>query len=86
MQSSLKFAPKWKLGAYTLLAIVSAFGNVVIAYVTKIMLNAAQYRQGDSSNLIKIAGIGAATILIIMLSNFVYRYQVFYYSRCQCLS
>ena len=48
MQSSLKFAPKWKLVAYTLLAIVMAFGNVVIAYVTKIMLNAAQYRQGDS--------------------------------------
>ena len=74
MQSSLKFAPKWKLVAYTLLAIVMAFGNVVIAYVTKIMLNAAQYRQGDSGNLIRIAGIGAATILIIMLSNFVYRY------------
>ena len=74
MQSSLKFASKWKLGAYTLLAMISAFGNVVIAYVTKIMLNAAQYRQGNSTNLIKIAGIGAATILIIMLSNFVYRY------------
>lgn len=72
--SSLKFASKSKLVLYTLLSIVSALGNVVIAYVTKIMLNAAQYRHGNINDLIMIALSGVAAILIIMFSNFGYRY------------
>lgn len=34
MNTSLKYAPKWKLVLYSLLAIISSLGNVVIAYVT----------------------------------------------------
>lgn len=47
MNTSLKYAPKWKLFLYALLAIISSLGNVVIAYVTKIMLNSAQNHQGS---------------------------------------
>lgn len=55
-------------------AVISALGNVVIAYVTKIMLNAAQNHQGNIYSLVKIAGIGSLAIVMIMLSNFAYRY------------
>lgn len=74
METSLKFAPKWKLIIYMLFAVISALGNVVIAYVTKIMLNAAQNHQGNIYSLVKIAGIGSLAIVMIMLSNFAYRY------------
>lgn len=74
---SLKFASSGKLTLYALLSIVSALGNVVIAYVTKIMLNAAQYRRGNINDLIIIACCGVAGILVIMLSNFGYRYLKF---------
>lgn len=75
--SSLRFASNGKLILYALLSIVSALGNVVIAYVTKIMLNAAQYRRGNINDLIIIALGGVGAILVIMLSNFGYRYLKF---------
>lgn len=71
---SLKFANKKKLALYALLACISACGNVVIAYVTKIMLNSAQYHRGSLKQLIFIAALGAASLIIIMFLNFAYRY------------
>nr|WP_281508911.1 ABC transporter transmembrane domain-containing protein [Lactobacillus taiwanensis] len=71
---SLKFANKKKLALYALLACISACGNVVIAYVTKIMLNSAQYHRGSLSQLILIAALGAISLIIIMFLNFAYRY------------
>ena len=70
---SLKFANKKKLALYALLACISG-GNVVIAYVTKIMLNSAQYHRGSLKQLIFIAALGAASLIIIMFLNFAYRY------------
>lgn len=71
---SLKFANKKKLALYALLACISACGNVVIAYVTKIMLNSAQYHRGSLNQLIKIALLGAIVLIVIMFLNFGYRY------------
>lgn len=71
---SLKFANKKKLALYVFLACISACGNVVIAYVTKIMLNSAQYHRGSLKQLIFIAALGAASLIIIMFLNFAYRY------------
>ncbi|QDD70392.1 ABC transporter ATP-binding protein [Lactobacillus amylovorus] len=71
---SLKFANKGKLALYILLAAISACGNVVIAYVTKIMLNSAQYHHGSLNQLISIALIGAGILIAIMFTNFAYRY------------
>lgn len=74
---SLKFANKKKLALYALLACISACGNVVIAYVTKIILNSAQYHRGTLNQLIFIALFGALTLIIIMFLNFGYRYLRF---------
>ncbi|WP_229020283.1 hypothetical protein [Lactobacillus helveticus] len=52
---TLKYASKQKIFAYVLLSLIYACGNVAIAYVTKIMLNLAQYKQGDIRDLIKVA-------------------------------
>lgn len=71
---SLKYANKKKLALYVFLACISACGNVVIAYVTKIMLNSAQYHRGSLKQLIFIAALGAASLIIIMFLNFAYRY------------
>lgn len=71
---SLKFANKKKLALYALLACISACGNVVIAYVTKIMLNSAQYHRGSLRQLIYIALLGAIILIAIMFLNFGYRY------------
>lgn len=71
---SLKFANKKKLALYVLLACISACGNVVIAYVTKIMLNNAQYHRGSLKQLGLIAFLGAAVLIAIMFTNFAYRY------------
>ncbi|MBW8450984.1 MULTISPECIES: ATP-binding cassette domain-containing protein [Lactobacillus] len=71
---SLKFANKKKLALYVFLACISACGNVVIAYVTKIMLNSAQYHRGSLKQLILIAAFGAASLIVIMFLNFAYRY------------
>ena len=71
---SLKFANKKKLALYVFLACISACGNVVIAYVTKIMLNSAQYHRGSLKQLILIAALGAVSLIIIMFLNFAYRY------------
>ena len=71
---SLKFANKKKLALYVFLACISACGNVVIAYVTKIMLNSAQYHRGSLKQLILIAALGAALLIVIMFLNFAYRY------------
>ena len=71
---ALKYANKKKLLLYILLAFVSACGNVVIAYVTKIMLNSAQYHQGSLDRLISVALIGAGFLIVIMFTNFAYRY------------
>lgn len=71
---SLKFANKKKLALYVFLACISACGNVVIAYVTKIMLNSAQYHRGSLNQLILIAALGAISLIIIMFLNFAYRY------------
>lgn len=71
---SLKFANKKKLALYLFLACISACGNVVIAYVTKIMLNSVQYHRGSLNQLILIAALGAISLIIIMFLNFAYRY------------
>ena len=71
---SLKFANKKKLALYVLLACISACGNVVIAYVTKTMLNSAQYHRGSLNQLISIALLGAGILIVIMFTNFAYRY------------
>lgn len=71
---SIKFASKGKLALYILLATISACGNVVIAYVTKIMLNSAQYHRGTLSQLVTVAAIGAGILIAIMFTNFAYRY------------
>lgn len=71
---SLKFANKKKLALYVFLACISACGNVVIAYVTKIMLHSAQYHRGSLKQLILIAALGAVSLIIIMFLNFAYRY------------
>lgn len=71
---SLKFANKGKLVLYVLLATISACGNVVIAYITKIMLNSAQYHHGTLKQLVLIALIGAGILIVIMFTNFAYRY------------
>lgn len=71
---SIKFANKKKLALYVFLACISACGNVVIAYVSKIMLNSAQYHRGSLDRLILIALIGAAILIVIMFLNFGYRY------------
>lgn len=71
---SLKYANKKKLALYALLACINACGNVVIAYVTKIMLNSAQYHRGSLNQLIKIALLGALILILIMFLNFGYRY------------
>ncbi|WP_257797449.1 hypothetical protein [Lactobacillus crispatus] len=49
---TLKYASKQKIFAYILLSLIYACGNVAIAYITKIMLNLAQYKQGNISDLI----------------------------------
>lgn len=74
---SLRFTSKGKLILYFLLSIVYAFGNVVIAYITKIMLNMAQYRQGSIKQLTAVAIGGALAIILIMFFNFAYRYLKF---------
>ncbi|GEO47358.1 ATP-binding cassette domain-containing protein [Companilactobacillus kimchii] len=74
---SLRFTSKGKMILYFLLSIVYAFGNVVIAYITKIMLNMAQYRQGSVKQLITVAASGALAIILIMFFNFAYRYLKF---------
>ena len=74
---SLKFANKNKLALYALLACISACGNVVIAYVTKIMLNSAQYHRGSLKQLVLIALLGATVLIVIMFLNFGYRYLRF---------
>ena len=74
---SLKFANKKKLALYALLACISACGNVVIAYVTKIMLNSAQYHRGSLKQLVLIALLGAIVLILIMFLNFGYRYLRF---------
>lgn len=74
---SLKFANKKKLALYALLACISACGNVVIAYVTKIMLNNAQYHRGSLQQFGAIALLGAIVLIIIMFLNFEYRYLRF---------
>ncbi len=71
---SLKFANKAKLILYILLACISACSNVVIAYVTKIMLNGAQYHRGTLNQLIIVASIGAGFLIVVMFTNFAYRY------------
>ncbi|WP_271328302.1 ATP-binding cassette domain-containing protein [Thomasclavelia cocleata] len=71
---SLKFANKPKLILYILLACISACSNVVIAYVTKIMLNSAQYHRGTLYQLVSVAAIGAAFLVVVMFTNFAYRY------------
>lgn len=74
---SLKFANKKKLALYALLACISACGNVVIAYVTKTMLNSAQYHRGSLKQLVLIALLGATVLIVIMFLNFGYRYLRF---------
>lgn len=74
MNTSLKYAPKWKLFLYTFLAIISSLGNVVIAYVTKVMLNSAQNHQGSVQLLVVTATIGSLTLIAIMFINFGFRY------------
>ncbi|CCI86035.1 ATP-binding cassette domain-containing protein [Lactobacillus pasteurii] len=71
---TLKFAPKNKVFLYVIFALINALGNVTVAYTSKIMLDLAQYHRGKLNDLILVAGIGAGTILAIMLANFVYRY------------
>ena len=72
MAISLKFAPKYQLVLYTILSMVSALSNIVVAYVTKIILNDAQKHQGSIGQIIMVAALGIVAPLIIMLSNFVY--------------
>lgn len=74
---SLKYASRWKLVIYTFLSVISALGNIVIAYVTKIMLNFAQYRNGSIHELVNISLLGGGAIILIMFSNFGYRYIKF---------
>lgn len=74
MNTSLKYAPKWKLVLYSLLAIISSLGNVVIAYVTKIMLSSAQNHQGSVQLIVVTATIGSLTLIAIMFINFGFRY------------
>lgn len=74
---TLKFANKKKLALYVLLACISACGNVVIAYVTKIMLNNAQYHRGSLEQFGAIALLGATVLIVIMFLNFEYRYLRF---------
>lgn len=71
---TLKYASRWKLILYVFLAVISAMGNIVIAYVTKIMLNFAQYRDGSVRELINVSVLGMIAIIVIMVSNFGYRY------------
>lgn len=71
---SLRYTSKIKVILYFLLSIVYALGNVVIAYVTKIMLNMAQFRQGSINKLIVVGLVGMLAIAVIMLANFIYRY------------
>lgn len=74
---SLRFTSKGKLLLYILLSIVNALGNVVTAYIVKIMLNIAQYRQGNIKQLINVAIIGALATILIMFINFAYGYLKF---------
>ena len=62
------------MGSRKVYYVISACGNVVIAYVSKIMLNSAQYHHGSLNQLILIALIGAAALITIMFLNFGYRY------------
>ena len=71
---ALKFAPKNKVFLYVIFAIINALGNVTVAYTSKIMLDLAQYRKGKLNDLILVACVGAGTIILIMLANFIYRY------------
>lgn len=70
---TLKYASKQKIFAYVLLSLIYACGNVAIAYITKIMLNLAQYKQGNINNLIKVAIVGTAIIIAILFSNIAYK-------------
>ncbi|OCX10885.1 hypothetical protein [Lactobacillus crispatus] len=70
---TLKYASKQKIFAYILLSLIYACGNVAIAYITKIMLNLAQYKQGNISDLIKVAVVGTAIIIAILFSNIAWR-------------
>ncbi|MBN6049894.1 ATP-binding cassette domain-containing protein [Lactobacillus helveticus] len=70
---TLKYASKQKIFAYVLLSLIYACGNVAIAYVTKIILNLAQYKQGDIRDLIKVAIVGTAVIIAILFSNIAYK-------------
>lgn len=70
---TLKYASKQKIFAYVLLSLIYACGNVAIAYITKIMLNLAQYKQGSVNDLIKVAIVGMAIIIAILFSNIAYK-------------
>lgn len=72
---ALKFANKTKLALYVFLSLFCACGgNIVIAYVTKEVLNRAQARQGKIEDLYLIAIIRAAALIFLMLLDFLYRY------------
>ena len=71
---TLKYASKINVTLYILLSIIYASGNVAIAYVSKLMLNNAQYQRGGLTQLLIIALLGSLIIVIIMFSNFAYKY------------
>lgn len=74
MENTLKYAPKFKVVLYSLLALVKGLGNVAIGYISMIMLNSAQYHQGSLQKLFFVAVCGVVAILGIMLCNFGFSY------------
>lgn len=71
---TLKYASKSKIILYFLLSFIYATGNVAIAYITKIMLNYAQFHTGTLKDLVEVALYGSLIIIIIMVSNILYKY------------
>lgn len=72
--NDFKIRIKINVTLYILLSIIYASGNVAIAYVSKLMLNNAQYQRGGLTQLLIIALLGSLIIVIIMFSNFAYKY------------
>ena len=70
----LRLASRSLLSFYIILAIIKAFGNISIAYISGLMIDTALKRNSRFQEIFLIAMLGIIALLVILISNIFFQY------------
>ena len=70
----LRLASRSLLSFYIILAVIKAFGNISIAYISGLMIDTALKKNSKFQEIFLIAVLGIIALLIILISNIFFQY------------